>query len=102
MDKERALADAVRAVMAAMEAAVTKHGSLTVDPVRACAILGREWGEAMNEALTLTVPAPGSVRNPVHMRRRLYAELAQVAATAILAMANVDMEASRRKRGDIR
>ena len=80
--------DVMDDVAAAAVAAEAKHGRLTGDPVRACAILGREWGEAMNEALLLTVP--GAEARSKH-RKQLYDELAQVAATAMLAMENIDL-----------
>lgn len=72
-----------------------KHGPLTTNAVRACAILGREWGEAMNEALLLTVP--GSGYNPI-ITARLYDELAQVAATAMLMMEHLKPEGVKLRR----
>lgn len=82
-------------IVNAMNAALSKHGPLTKDLVRACAILGREWGEAMNEALLATLP-PKSFSTSEHAgtfeankRKALYAELAQVAATAAVMMENL-------------
>ncbi len=63
--------------------ALEKHGPLTKDPVRGCAILGREWGEAMNEALLATRPGQ-TVQGQYEAKLRLRTELAQVAATAAL------------------
>jgi hypothetical protein len=71
-------------VEAAAAEAYVKHGLLPSDPVRACAILGREWGEAMNEALLATSPRESSNVRRHEAEQRLCVELAQVAATAML------------------
>lgn len=63
-----------------------KHGELTKEPVRACAILIRECGEAMNEALLLTAPVKDAKSDDRNIRFALYNELAQVAATAVKIM----------------
>ena len=93
--------DVEQSVINAGKQAIDKHGQLPSDPLRACAILGREWGEAINEALHATlytlppwypdVPDVSSVLEPMKMEasRRLYAELAQVAATAMLMMEDI-------------
>lgn len=80
-------------VIAAVISAHRKHGLLTDDPVRACAIMLREGGEAMNEALLLTVRDRSS--DPVDQMNyigALYDELAQVAATAMRIMTQIREE----------
>lgn len=74
-------------VMIAAHDAQMKHGPLTVDPVRACAILFRECGEAMDEALLETVPEKSIISSS--RLQYLYEELAQVSATAMLMMENL-------------
>jgi hypothetical protein len=76
--------------------AFRKHGELTTDPVRACAILIRECAEAMNEALTGTRPSmrecPISYQVMEHRiaTRHLYIELSQVAAVAMMLMDQIE------------
>ncbi len=72
-----------------MNEADTKHGLLTTDPVRASAIMVREGAEVMNEALLMT--RPGAIVTRAS-RKRMFIEAAQVAATCILIMENLDRE----------
>lgn len=93
-------------VLSAAISAVRKHGELARDPVRACAILIRECGEAMNEALLMTsglIPdgfawGPNMTHSQVLNRfhdqciDNLYTELSQVAATAMIIMTHIQEE----------
>jgi len=85
MISQRVLIDVVNASCLANE----KHGPLTIDPVRACAIMLREGGEAMNEALLMTSPKGAP---QMEARMNLYTELSQVAATAMLIMTHIEEE----------
>lgn len=68
-----------------MVRAVAEHGPLTDDPVRACAILTEEVGEAVAEALSLTR------RNPrMGAKDDLISELLQVAAVAVMMIKDLD------------
>lgn len=64
------------------------HGPLTKDVVRAALILAEECGEVADAALALTRPSCSPVLVQVR-RQELMDELAQVAATSILMMANL-------------
>lgn len=83
----RAMTLATPLVMAAMYDAFQRHGKLTPDPVRAAGILTEEVGEVMSEALGMT-------RTPKleGARHRMVYELSQVAATAILMIAQHAIE----------
>ena len=78
--------------------AYTKHGPLTKDTLRATAILGAEAGEALDAALDMTrLSHPEENHSAVVERRRanlahIREELAQVAATAILILENLQEE----------
>lgn len=81
----------MKAISDAYEAALVKHGELTADPVRGCAILIRECGEAMNEALLMTAPVKDASEMPNYRRQQMFDELAQVAATAMKIMNHLDI-----------
>jgi len=72
--------------------AYKKHGVLTDEPVRACAIMVREAGEALNEALLMTSPKLSRFDNKQKYIDALYTELAQVAATAAMIMTTIREE----------
>lgn len=97
------LDNSISSVMRAAADAYAKHGPLTADPVRACAIMIREAGEALNEALLATrtpdvmanESAEPVITNAVEKVRqlhisRLYDELAQVAATCMIIMEEIE------------
>lgn len=82
-------------IAAAMDEAMAKHGPLTKDPVRACAIMIRESAEALDEALKMThnLTVTGSLDDLMEKirtgREDMCTELLQVAATAITIWNNV-------------
>ena len=79
----------VPAIINALDDAERRHGPLTTDPVRACAIMMREAGEAMNEALLATKPTNTA---PLLRMELLYIELSQVIATCIRIQDNLAKE----------
>lgn len=92
----------MQSIMEALEHArvdaMLQHGPLTTDIVRACSILVRECGEAVNEALLATKPGISDMWASKHARD-LYDELAQVATTAMLIMANLKGESGAKQQG---
>ncbi len=79
MNTDGVLVDVIRE----LNASKVKHAELPADPLRRAALILREAGEALEEALWLT--RPGSP-NSVAVRGRLYTEIAQTAAVAIRCM----------------
>ena len=78
-------------VRQAIEFAVETHGPLTGDHSRAMNILTEEVGEAAREILTMGRPR-GLYEEPFLVRECACEELAQVAAVAIMMIANIKRE----------
>lgn len=75
----------------AADAALEKHGPLTTDAQRAALILTEEVGEVVEAVLDHTRPSvTDSIRRA--KREHLMDELAQVAATAVFMIANLEKE----------
>lgn len=89
VDLPEGLNDPLTAVIAAVRHAEQKYGKLTRDPMRAGHILNSEVGEVSDALLDLTRPAPVDPHEVAIHKRHLYSELAQVAATALLMMENL-------------
>lgn len=75
----------------AIEEAQLKHGPLTRDPERAVVILLEEVGELAREILESTRPRNTPLSREL-ARQQAVKEAAQVAATAIRLIANLEME----------
>ena len=76
----------VRLIEPAIQYALSRHRTMSTDPVRISAILGEEAGEVCRAALEMTRADPtGNVA-------RVIEELAQVAAVAILGIAALTVE----------